>query len=577
MNLNNHKVSLRLILPIVALLAVTCGIIGGRIIERRSLNKEVARNIEILREYSNNPQLFMQSQQMQSQQEANPMLGNDKLSLALALIEHEYVDSVSIDTLREHLMPHIFEKLDPHSVYIPASELADMNEPLEGKFDGVGIVFNMATDTVLVINVIPSGPSADVGIVGGDRIIEINDSLVAGVKLPQNQVIKRLRGKRGTKVKLGVERGGVDELIEFEVTRDAIPINSISSAIILKDSIGYIKMLQFARTTHSELVAAINNLKKQGLKGVILDLRGNSGGYLDQAILIANEFLPYNKLIVYTEDRTGERMNQYSDGRGLLKDMNIAVLIDEQSASSSEILAGALQDNDIGSIIGRRSFGKGLVQQQIPFLDGSAMRLTIARYYTPVGRSIQKEYGDSIAYEDDLVRRIEHNEFFVADSIHFADSLKFTTAKGKVVYGGGGIMPDIFVPADTTGMSKYFMEVSMKNILYNYTTKYADDHREKINAITTAEQLESLFNSYTNDNELLRGFVAYAETRGVKPVWSEIETSREIILAQLKAYIGRNTPLDDDAFTMSIYPIDNTILKAIETIEENHKPGQVPQ
>ena len=570
MNSNKYRGSLRLLMPIVVLLAVTGGIIGGRVLERRSLNKEVAQNIQTLRELSQNPAQLIQ-------QSSSAMLSNDKLSLALALIEREYVDSVSIDTLREHLMPHIFEKLDPHSVYIPASELEEMNEPLEGEFDGVGIVFNMATDTVLVINVIPSGPSADVGIVGGDRIIKINDSLVAGVKLPQHDVIKRLRGKRGTQVKLGVERGGIDELIEFEVTRDAIPINSISSAIILKDSIGYIRMLQFARTTHFELVAAINRLKEQGLKGLILDLRGNTGGYLDQAILIANEFLPDNKLIVYTEDRAGKRMNQYSDGYGILKEMNIALLIDEQSASSSEILAGALQDNDIGTIVGRRSFGKGLVQQQIPFLDGSAMRLTIARYYTPVGRSIQKEYGDSIAYDEDLARRIEHNEFFVADSIHFADSLKFTTPKGKIVYGGGGIMPDVFVPADTTAMSKYFMEVSLKNILYNYTTKYADDNREKINSITTPEQLEELFSHYATNEKLLAGFVAYAEKRGVEPVWDEIETSREIILAQLKAYIGRNTPLDDDAFTLSIYPIDNTILKAIEIIEQKDKIGQVPQ
>ncbi len=526
------------------LLAIALGVVGGRILERRSYYKELGALSQMLQ---------------------NPATGRDKLSATLSLIEKEYVDEVSLDSIREKLMPHVFENLDPHSIYIPARELPEMNESLEGEFDGIGVVFNMATDTVVVINTIPSGPSADVGIVGGDRIVEVNDTLVAGVKMPQGDVMKRLRGKRGTQVKLSVERAGVDELIDFVVTRDAIPINSINTSLILSDSVGYIKMLQFSRTTHSELVEAVAKLKAQGMKSLILDLRGNSGGYLDQAILIANEFLPDQKLIVYTEDRAGEQRRQYSDGTGSLKDMEVALLIDESSASSSEILAGALQDNDIGTIIGRRSFGKGLVQQQIPFTDGSAVRLTIARYYTPTGRSIQKEYGDSISYDDDIIRRREHNEFFVADSIHFVDSLKRITPKGKVVYGGGGIMPDVFVPADTTRMSPYFIEVSARNILYNYTTHYADVHRAQINSITERSQLASL---YPTDDELLRGFVEYATKRGVKPVWSDINFSREVILAQLKAYIGRNTPLDDDAFYLNIYPIDNTITRAMDILTE---------
>ncbi len=526
------------------LLAIALGVVGGRILERRSYYKELGALSQMLQ---------------------NPATGRDKLSATLSLIEKEYVDEVSLDSIREKLMPHVFENLDPHSIYIPARELPEMNESLEGEFDGIGVVFNMATDTVVVINTIPSGPSADVGIVGGDRIVEVNDTLVAGVKMPQGDVMKRLRGKRGTQVKLSVERAGVDELIDFVVTRDAIPINSINTSLILSDSVGYIKMLQFSRTTHSELVEAVAKLKAQGMKSLILDLRGNSGGYLDQAILIANEFLPDQKLIVYTEDRAGEQRRQFSDGTGKLKDMEVALLLDESSASSSEILAGALQDNDIGTIIGRRSFGKGLVQQQIPFTDGSAVRLTIARYYTPTGRSIQKEYGDSISYDDDIIRRLEHNEFFVADSIHFVDSLKRITPKGKVVYGGGGIMPDVFVPADTTRMSPYFIEVSARNILYNYTTHYADVHRAQINSITERSQLASL---YPTDDELLRGFVAYATKRGVKPVWSDINFSREVILAQLKAYIGRNTPLDDDAFYLNIYPIDNTITRAMDILTE---------
>ncbi len=524
------------------LLTAFAGVVGGRIIEQKRYSYQLERLSMIL---------------------GTP---HDKISTTLAYIDQMYIDSLSVDTLTEALMPHIFDQLDPHSVYIPAEDLSDMNETLEGEFDGIGVVFNMATDTVIVINVIPSGPSDKAGMRGGDRIVEIDDSLVAGQKVPQGQIMKMLRGKRGTEVKLGVERQGSKELLEVTVTRGVIPIKSIQSSIILRDSIGYIKMLQFARTTHSEIVSAIDKLKAQGMRSLILDLRGNSGGYLDQAISIANELLPNGNLIVYTEDREGKQQREYSNGRGKITDIDIAILIDESSASSSEILAGAIQDNDRGTIIGRRSFGKGLVQQQIPFGDGSAMRLTIARYYTPTGRSIQKNYtrGDKQHYNDDIIERYIMGELFVADSIHFVDSLKRITPKGKVVYGGGGIMPDIFVPADTTDVTRYYMDISARNTLYNFTTKYADDHREAINSVSSFEQLDSLLAA---DKTLLRDFVNYASKRGVKPVWSQINRSRALIEAQLKAYIGRNTPLDDDAFYHSIYPVDVVILKAIETLE----------
>ncbi len=525
------------------------GIIGGRIIERRRYGYQ----LEQISAYLNMP--------------------DDKVSSTLEYIEHYYIDSISMDSIRETLMPAIFEQLDPHSVYIAAEDMPDMNESLEGEFDGIGVVFNMATDTVIVINVIPSGPSDKAGMIGGDRIVEINDSLVAGQKVSQADIMKQLRGKRGTTVKLGVERQGAPELLEIEVTRAAIPIKSIQSSIILRDSVGYIKMLQFARTTHSELVSAIAKLEAEGLKSLILDLRGNSGGYLDQAIMIANELLPNGKLIVYTEDRNGAQQREYSNGRGRITELDIAILIDESSASSSEILAGAIQDNDRGTIVGRRSYGKGLVQQQIPFADGSAMRLTIARYYTPTGRSIQRGYtrGDKQQYNDDLVERYVMGELFVADSIHFVDSLKKITPKGKVVYGGGGIMPDIFVPADTTSVTSYYIEVMARNILYNFTTKYADTHREAINGVKSLEELDELLES---DSDILKQFVAFASTRGVKANWSEINRSREILEAQLRAYIGRNTPLDDDAFYHSIYPIDVVITKTIEHLEsltENNK------
>ena len=491
----------------------------------------------------------------------------NKLTHTLALIEQEYVDSLSMDTLSEHLIPLVLKELDPHSEYIPASVMAELNEPLEGEFDGIGVVFNMATDTVIVLNVIPKGPSDKAGVKAGDRIIEINDSIVAGRKIPQNNIVKQLRGKRGTKVRLGLERQQIEGLVEVEVVRDKIPIKSIESAFVLTDSIGYIKLGQFAKTSHAELQLALLKLRAEGVERLIFDLRGNSGGFLDQAILIANEFLLKNQLIVYTEDRHRKQIREYADGLGMAQNMEVVVLIDEYSASSSEILAGALQDNDRATIVGRRSFGKGLVQKQIPFRDGSAIRLTIARYYTPTGRSIQKPYtiGDQESYDADLWNRYQNNEFFSADSIHFADSLKRVTAGGNVVYGGGGIMPDLFIPADTTGMTPYFIEVSGRNILYRYTIEYADRHREALNKVQTIDELQALLDS---DKRLVEDFVAYAARQGVKPAYRDLAISRPIIEAQLRAYIGRNTVLEDDGFYKNIYPIDNVILSAIETLRK---------
>ncbi len=540
-----------IIVPILFLAALIGGIFGGRLIEQRRYGAQLVQLSSLIGSQSSN-----------------------KASSTLSYIESHYVDPVSIDSLAEKLMPHIFEQLDPHSIYISAEEMQPMNESLEGEFEGIGITFNMATDTVIVINVIPSGPSDKAGLKGGDRVVEIDGDKVAGQKIGQDSVMKRLRGKGGTTVQLGIERQGAEGVIPFEIVRDVIPIKSIQSAFILRDSVGYIKMLQFARTTHREIVEAIIKLEGQGMNSLILDLRGNSGGYLDQAISIANELLPSGNLIVYTEDRAGRQVKEYSNGKGRITELDIAILIDENSASSSEILAGALQDNDRGTIIGRRSFGKGLVQQQIPFSDGSAMRLTVARYFTPTGRSIQRSYtpGDETHYYEDLINRYAGGEMFVADSIHFVDSLKKITPKGKVVYGGGGIMPDIFVGADTTDVTRYYIEVSARNIVYNYTTKYTDDHREAINAVNSFEQLDSLLDS---DKRLFDNFVSYAAARGVKPAWSQIATSRHLLEAQLRAYIGRNTPLDDDAFYHSIYPIDNTILKAIDILLEQQQTPKI--
>ena len=489
-------------------------------------------------------------------------LPTNKLTYTLSLIENEYVDSVSMDSLSEHVIPLLVRELDPHSVYIPASEMAELNEPLEGEFDGIGVIFNMATDTVIVLNVIPQGPSDKAGVKAGDRIIEIDDSLVAGRQIPQNRIVRLLRGPRDSKVRLGIERQGISGLVDFEVVRGVIPIKSVESAFRIVDSIGYIKLGQFARTTHEEIRQALARLRAEGVTKLIFDLRGNSGGFLDQAIGVANEFLHDGQLIVYTEDRQHRQLREYADGTGTAREMEVAVLIDEASASSSEILAGALQDNDRGTIVGRRSFGKGLVQRQIPYSDGSALRLTTARYYTPTGRSIQKPYtiGDDESYEEDLINRYRNNEFFSADSIHFSDSLKRVTPGGKVVYGGGGIMPDVFVPADTTDVTRYFIEVVGRNILYRYTIEYADRHREALNAVQTLDELEALLDS---DRTLVDDFIRYAARKGVAPRYGDIARSRKLIEAQLRAYIGRNTALEDNGFYANIYPVDNVIMRAI--------------
>lgn len=493
---------------------------------------------------------------------------NDKLTKVVSYIGNDYIEPITPDSLAELAIPAILKELDPHSAYIPAREFKQVEEPLQGEFDGIGVVFNMATDTLIVLNVIPSGPSQKAGIVAGDRIIKVNDTLIAGQKMAQIEVMKRLRGPRGTKVDLTLERKGISAPVEVTVTRDAIPLNSVEATMMMTAKVGFIRLSQFSRTSFREVKGAVDTLRKQGMQSLILDLRGNSGGFLDQAILIANEFLERGKLIVYTEDRHKHRLRQYSDGKGSATDIEIAVLIDESSASSSEILAGALQDNDRGTIIGRRSFGKGLVQSQIPFADGSALRLTVAKYFTPTGRSIQKPYtaGDEEEYNMDIVNRFKHNEFFSADSIHFADSLRFTTPKGKVVYGGGGIMPDIFIPLDTTDMTKYYLEVSGRNILYRYTIEYADRHRSELNAAKSLKDIERMFEA---DKGMFDRFVAYAAKNGVKPNYRQIAVSKKIMESQLRAYIARNSEFDSSAFYYFICPIDNTLLTAVKTLEKN--------
>ena len=493
-----------------------------------------------------------------------PQVRLSKLDYSLSLIDRLYLDPVDTDTIVENLMHEMMASLDPHSVYIPKEELQAVNEPLEGEFDGIGVVFNMATDTIVVLNTTAGGPSYKAGVLPGDRIVTIDGDTVAGRKIAQDKIVERLRGKRGTKVRLGLKRGNVEGLVGVDIVRDKIPLHSIDAAFMIRPGVGYIRLTSFARTTHKEFLEAVAKLQKEGMEKLIFDMRSNSGGYLDQAISMTNEFLPEGKLMVYTEDKAGNQQKEYSTGGGTLTDIPLVVLIDDYSASSSEILAGALQDNDRGTIVGRRSFGKGLVQSQIPLSDGSALRMTIARYYTPTGRCIQKPYDNGEEdYLLDIVHRYEKGEMFSADSIHFADSLRKVTPKGKVVYGGGGIMPDIFVPIDTLNMTPYYYATTGLNILYRYTLDYADRHREEINNIHTLPELNAFLDG---DKTLLEDFVQYAATKGVKPNRKEIATSRELLTSMLRAYIARNTELQDVGYFSQIAPIDETLQKAFEVL-----------
>ena len=507
------------------------------------------------------------SEEMLRSNNLGGLMMQDKMMQTVNAVRNYYVDPIDLDTIYEKAIPSLLSELDPHSEYIPARLFNEVNESLEGEFDGIGIVFNAMTDTITVLNVVPQGPSFKAGVRSGDRILRIDDRDVAGQGIAQDSLVKLMRGKRGTKVKLAIERQTLDELVEVEVVRDAIELHSIETAFMLdkEAGIGYVRLSQFARTSYDELREALRKLRSEGLQKLIIDLRGNTGGFLDQAILIANEFLPAEKLILYTEDRHGNKQKEYSRGNGTSTDLGLAILVDETSASSSEILAGAIQDNDRGLVLGRRTFGKGLVQTQIPFADGSAVRLTVARYYTPTGRSIQKPYtaGDEMAYHMEIFDRYMHNEFFSADSIHFDESLKFTTPGGRTVYGGGGIMPDIFIPMDTVGITRYYTKVWDSNTLYRYTLRYADRHREALDKVTTLEELDSLLSA----DDLLSDFVRYAEQQGITTNRHELNISRDIILAQLRAYIGRNALGDDSGFYYNIYPVDKVMRRAVEELK----------
>jgi carboxyl-terminal processing protease len=532
MNYNNSKKSI--LLPLLLALTLVIGIIIGRFLP----GEDNSRN------------------------SLNIRLKNDKLNTILNVIESNYVDSVNRNDLVESAIPAMLAKLDPHSIYIPAKDLARANEPLQGNFEGIGISFTMLTDTILVISTIPGGPSEKLGLLPGDKILYVNDSLVAGKHVSDEAVMGLLKGPRGTIVRIKILRNGQKELLSFDITRDKIPIYSVDVDYMVNDKTGYIRINNFAMTTYDDFMKGLRELKGKGMISLILDLRGNSGGIMEAAIQIANQFLKEGQLIVYTKGRTQPRSEARATGKGEFETGNLVVLIDEWSASASEILAGAIQDNDRGTIIGRRSFGKGLVQEPVPFADGSGLRLTIARYYTPTGRSIQKPYNAGFdKYYDDLSERFNHREFEVSDSIHFSDSLKFTTPGGRTVYGGGGIMPDKFVPVDTSGVSPYFIKV--RSLIYRFALKYTENNRESLKKYSEAEEMEK----YLDKQNLLDQFTKYAAANGIKKDPSDLKISGNIIHIQIKAYIARNI-LDNKGFYPIWESIDTTLLYAIDFLKD---------
>jgi carboxyl-terminal processing protease len=488
----------------------------------------------------------------------------NKLDNVLNYIEDEYVDEVSKEQIVESTIPKILEELDPHSQYIPAKDVQELTEPLEGNFSGIGIQFNMLDDTLMVVQVIANGPSEKVGILPGDRIISVDGETVAGKSMPSDSIVSRLRGPKGTEVTVELLRRTVRDLLTFDIIRDNIPLYSVDIGYIIKKDIGYIHLNKFSRPTSEEFNTTMNDLRSGGMKKLILDLRENGGGYMDAAVYIADQFLGNEELIVYTQGKARNREEFRSAKGGLATDIELVILIDENSASASEILAGAIQDNDRGTIIGRRSFGKGLVQEQKTFADGSALRLTIARYYTPTGRSIQKPYTAGLEdYYNDLNVRYMNGEMESSDSIKFADSLKFTTPGGKVVYGGGGIMPDIFVPLDTTGISDYYIEIRNKGLLYRFALDYSDANRKELSRLHAPQE----FKQVLNKAGILHKFVVYAAKNGVKENAYQIRISGDLLNTQLIAYIARNF-IDNRGFYPIIQDIDNTLLKALEVLEK---------
>ncbi len=496
-----------------------------------------------------------------------------KINAVLNLIQSEYVDSIDVKDLVEQAIPAIIGNLDPHSYYIPASDIRAENEKLDGSMSGIGVSFFMMNDTANVDQVIPNGPAEKVGMLAGDRIISVNGESIVGGTLTAEGIRSKIRGEKGTKVKIGVKRNSSKKTLTFTITRDDIPMNTIDVSYMLDDKTGYIKIAQFGKNTYDEFFAALSKLKKDGASRYIVDLRGNPGGYMEMAILMVNEFLEQGELIVYTKGRKErEDIQVWSDDQGSFHDAQVAVLIDEYSASASEIMAGALQDNDRGLVVGRRSFGKGLVQKQIYLPDSSAIRLTIARYYTPSHRCIQKDYtlGDEDDYSKELYDRYSHGELYSADSIKVDKSKIFRTANGRIVYGGGGIVPDIFVPNDTTGITTYYRAIANLGLLQQYVYTYVDINRDQLKNVKTVKQLMGMMPS---DDALTYDFVCYARDNGVPMRWYYINLSRSLIARQLRALVIRDV-LGSEEFYRYYNRTDNTVNAALKAL--NDGKGKFP-
>jgi carboxyl-terminal processing protease len=489
----------------------------------------------------------------------------NKLNSLLQIISDQYVDTVNMEDLVEGAMPQILSELDPHSVYISAKDVQIANDDLKGSFSGVGIEFTIRQDTIHVQNVIANGPSERAGVLAGDKIVSIDDQPFVGKIVTNEEAMHRLKGPKDTKVKLGIVRYGEKKVQHFTVTRGEIPIKSVNAVYMLDEQTGYIRIKNFGENTYAELLIALAKLSEEHFSNLVIDLRGNTGGYLASAVKIANEFLPKNSLIVYTEGRKSPRQEYHSDGRGSYQQIPLVILIDEGSASASEILAGAIQDNDRGTVIGRRSFGKGLVQQPLTFADGSMIRLTVARYYSPSGRCIQKPYtsGDNKDYESDLMTRYQHGEFFSQDSIKHNGPAYHTLREHRTVYGGGGITPDIFVPEDTIGITSYYKEAAMTGLILQFAYNYTDNNRSKLNAYSDMPALAA----YLQKQNTVELFASYAEKNGLKRRNLMIQKSHKLLERYINSRIIYNM-MSEQAWTEYINADDPTIATTLKLFQD---------
>jgi len=489
-----------------------------------------------------------------------------KFAAAIQIIRYAYVDTVNEPKLTDAALTEMLKELDPHSVYIPKAELNEANEPLTG-FEGIGVQFQIFKDTILVVGVIVGGPSEKVGIMAGDKIIKINGEDAFGKKISNKLVMEKLRGKKGSQVKVGIFRKGRKSLLDFTITRDKISPFSIDAAFMATPQIGYIKLSRFSESSTKEFLEALDKLKAKGMKNLILDLRGNGGGYMNIALDLANQFIEKNKLLLYTEGLRSARQDFYSDPNGKFVNGKLIILINEGSASASEIVAGAVQDLDRGLIVGRRSFGKGLVQRPFMLPDSSVIRLTTARYHTPTGRCIQKSYASGVDdYYEDLYKRFKHGELLNSDSIHFPDSLKYYTPAKRVVYGGGGIMPDVFIPWDSTKISDYYADLIRKGILNQFTTQYVEDHRAEFK--NSYPDLKSFSDGFQTDQGFLKQFTDFAEKEGVKMDEKGFQTSEKYIKLVLKGLIARNL-FEISSYYEMVSPLDEELQKSIELLKDD--------